>query len=475
MSLDEKELKKIVEQVVYRLKKREEPAVSQAQETSTAPRPGGKGVFPTVDEAFEAAAIAFRQLSQTTLKKRDEIISAYRSFCRKEVEFLARTAVEETGFGKVADKIKKNMLAIERTPGLEDLTPLIFRGDHGLTLEECAPFGVIASITPSTNPAATVINNSISMVSAGNTVVFNNHPAARRSSLRAVELMNEASLSVGGPLNIVTAIENPSMETSRAVMNHKKARLLVVTGGEAVVHEAFKSGKKVMAAGPGNPPVVVDETADLEKAGRDIVNGASFDNNVLCIAEKEIIAVDQIADRLKEVMRVNGAYELKKDEIEKLEKVIMNPQGGPNRKFIGRDAAVILREIGINVGSQIRLILCETPASHPFVLTELLMPVLPLVRVANISQAIDLACEVELGNLHTAIMHSKNIQNLHDLARQINTTIFVKNGSSYNGLGFDGEGPTTLTICTPTGEGVTTAKTFTRKRRCVLVDYFKII
>ncbi|MDD5091256.1 MAG: aldehyde dehydrogenase EutE [Candidatus Wallbacteria bacterium] len=475
--LSEHDVKKIVEQVVFRLKQKPPSSQAHMEQAGVSRKEpqSGNGLFAQVDDAYEAASVAFRQLTGISLKKREEIISAFKSMCRKEVESLARAAVEETGFGRVEDKIKKNVLAIEKTPGPECIQPRVYTGDHGLTLEEYVPYGVIATITPSTNPAATVINNSISMVSAGNTVVFNCHPSARKVSLRVIELMNEASISVGGPVNIVTGIADPTMETSKAVMNHKKARLVVVTGGEAVVREAFRSGKKVLAAGPGNPPVVVDETANLEKAGSDIVNGASFDNGVLCTAEKAVIAVASIADGLKDAMRRSGAYELKGDEIEKLSKVILNPSGGPNRKLIGRNAAVILREIGIHAGDNIRLVLCEVNRNHPLVTTEQLMPVLPFTRVKTVDEAIDLACEVEGGNLHTAIMHSLNIDNLHRFARQVNTTIFVKNGPSYSGLGFNGEGYATLTICTPTGEGLTAAKTFTRQRRCVMVDYFRIV
>jgi len=472
-SINEKELRKIVEQVVMRMNS-STPA-NTVDRSGYNTLKGNLGLFSSADSAFDAAELAYHQLSEMSLKKRGELIENFRAACRKEVESLAKTAHEETGYGRIEDKIQKNILAIEKTPGIEDIKGEVFTGDHGMTLVERGPFGIIAAITPSTNPSATVINNAISMVAAGNTVVFNCHPSAKKSSLRVIEIFNEVAVKCGAPLNIITGIAEPNIDTSRQVMNHKKARIVVVTGGEVVVKEAFKTGKKVMAAGPGNPPAVVDETADIEKAGRDIVSGATFDNGVLCTAEKEVIAVSSIADRLKEVMVQNGAYEINAEELNRLEKVIFNSNGGPARKFIGKNASVILAEIGIKVDENTRMVLCETGQNHPLVTTEMLMPVVPLVRVPDIDTAIELACEVENYNLHTATMHSKNIENLHKMARKIKTSIFVKNAPSYCGLGYLGEGPATLTICTPTGEGITTAKSFTRRRSCALVDYFRII
>lgn len=438
------------------------------------------GIFRDIDEAAACARRAQAQLMEMSLEMRRKIIQAMREAALAHAQELGNMAVRETGLGRIPHKIAKVILAAEKTPGVEDIEPRTFSGDHGLTLVEKAPYGVVGSITPSTNPASTVVNNAIGMVAAGNAVVFNPHPSAKGVSNRTVEVLNLAIQRVGGPVNLLTSIADPTLETSEQLMTHPGIDLLVVTGGGAVVKKAMTSGKTTVAAGPGNPPVVVDETADLDRAARCIVDGASFDNNVLCVAEKEIIAVASIVDELKHRMKIYGAYEVKGAEIDRLMRAVFKDLQDPkhptlNKDLVGRDAAFILAQIGIHVSDEIRLVFCETDASHPFVWTEMLMPVIPLVTVSNVDEAIRLAVEVEQKNYHTAIMHSRNIESLSRMARLCNCNIFVKNGSSYMGLGFEGEGYTTLTIAGTTGDGLTSARTFTRERRCVLIDHFRII
>ncbi|MGD6834235.1 aldehyde dehydrogenase family protein [Sutcliffiella halmapala] len=473
MQIKENDIKKMVEQVLQQLGGNvQEAAVAQNDV------PLGNGVFTTVDEAAEAARVAWEQLRETSLETRKKMIEKMREASRTHAEELAKLAVEETGLGRVADKIAKNLLAANKTPGVEDIVSTTYSGDGGLTLVEYAPIGVFGAITPSTNPGATIINNSISLVAAGNTVVFNPHPSAKKVSIRAMQLLNKAIVAAGGPENTLTSVASPNIETSNEVMVHPKVNALVVTGGGIVVQAAMKAGKKVIAAGPGNPPVVVDETAILSKAAKDIVTGASFDNNVLCTAEKEVFVVDKVATELKNEMTKNGAIELKGFQLDKLLAKIMvkrNEKSYPNRDFIGKDARVLLEAAGIKADANVKLIIAETAADHPLVHTEMLMPILPIVRVPDVDKAIALAVKAEKGNRHTAIMHSQNITNLTKMAKEIQATIFVKNGPSVSGLGYQSEGFTTLTIAGPTGEGLTSAKTFTRQRRCVLVDGFRII
>ncbi|WP_455382798.1 aldehyde dehydrogenase, partial [Salinispira pacifica] len=379
------------------------PAQPAAQETPSAP-----GIFRTVDAAVAAAAIAQRELVQLPLDTRRAMIGAVRSVVIENNESLARDAVEETGLGNVPDKIVKNRVAALKTPGVEDVEPAAVTDEHGLTLTERAPFGVIGAITPTTNPTSTITSNGIGMVAAGNSVVFNVHPAAKRVSCRLVTLINQAITGAGGPPNVVCAVESPTIESANELMVHRGVALLVVTGGPGVVRAAIKSGKKAICAGPGNPPVVVDETADLVKAGRDIVNGAGFDHNVVCICEKEVLAVETIADRLKEEMRRNGAFELSAEQTAQLiSKVIANPggpgrEGSPNKAFVGKSPREIAASIGVDVPSSAKILLCEVGREHPLVWTEQLMPVLPLVRMKNVDEAIDFAVEVEHGFRHTA-------------------------------------------------------------------------
>ncbi len=451
---------------------------------ATATSAGGAssdGLFDSIDAAVAAARVAFLQLGGTTLAQRDRIIAAIREAMLPAAEELSRMAWEETGLGRVEDKILKNRLVITKTPGIEVLHPEAVSGDHGLTLFERAPYGVIGAITPVTNPTSTIICNSIGMLAAGNAVVFNAHPSARRSSCHTVRLLNRAIRSAGGPPNLVCTVAEPTIETAKELMRHPGVRLLVVTGGAGVVEEAMRSGKRAICAGPGNPPSVVDETADLERAARDIVRGASLDNNIICTDEKEVFVVRAVADALLEGMVRHGAYRLNAGELRRVEHVMFTANHGPgkpavmNKMLIGKNAARILEEAGIHVDPQTRLAVADVPPEHPLVWTEQMMPVLPVVRVEDAGKAIDLAIRAERGCGHSAAMHSRNIDNLSRMAREINTTIFVKNGPCCAGLGAGGEGHASFTIASPTGEGMTGPLSFTRERRCVVVDHFRIV
>ncbi|NOX63108.1 MAG: aldehyde dehydrogenase EutE [Chloroflexi bacterium] len=455
--------------------------VGRAGREVAPPRAAGRdGIYADIDAAVAAARRAFVNLDAMTLAKRKEIIAAMRTCAREHAEVWARMAHEETGLGRAEDKIQKNLLVADKTPGPELLEPTAWTGDRGLTLTEWAPYGVVAAITPSTNPTSTIINNAISIISAGNAVVFNVHPGAKRVSNITIQELNRAIVAAGGPADLLTAPAEPTIESAQALMRHPGVRLLLVTGGPAVVREAMKSGKRAICAGPGNPPVVVDETADIEKAGRDIVFGASFDNNIICVDEKEAFVVDRVVDELKRVMLAHGAVELPRHRLSALEKVIFKELKGPrkpgviDKKWVGKDAGLILKEIGIHAPDA-RLVLVETPIEHPLIWTEQLMPVFPIARVRSADEGIDLAVEAEHGFGHTASMFSRNIDNLSRMARLINCSIFVKNGPNLAGLGYGGEGYTSMSIASPTGEGLTNAISFSRPRRCTLVDHFRIV
>lgn len=439
------------------------------------------GVFTDINSAVIAADKAFNELGSLTLEVRKHIIANMRKTALEHREIYSKMANEETGFGRWEDKVIKNELAIQKTPGVEDLESIAYSDDNGLTLVERAPYGVVGSVTPSTNPTATIISNAIGMIAAGNAVVFNPHPAAKKVSSYLVGILNRAIVEAGGPRNLLCCIANPTIESAKEMMSHPKIALLVVTGGPAVVRTAMNSGKKVIGAGPGNPPVVVDETADIPKAARDIVNGASFDNNIICICEKEILCVASVADQLKAEMVKNGAYELNREQIQKVTEIVISEpgcrgkEGAANKNHVGKNAAFIARSIGLELPDSIRLLLCEVDSDHPLMWTEQLMPVMPLTRVKDVDTAIDLAVEMEHGFRHTAIMHSLNIAKLSKMAKAMNCSIFIKNGPSYAGLGHGGAGFASFTIASPTGEGVTRPLTFTRERRCTLVDYFRIV
>jgi len=487
--LDDARIDAIIQQVMAELRQGERVRHGPLPELTDAAQPPppapalrhGDNLFPDVDSAVAAARRAYVQLGDMPLSLREQMIAHIRRVARENAQVLAYKAWQETGMGRYEDKIQKNLLNANKAPGTEILDPAAWSGDGGLTLVEYAPYGVIGAIIPSTNPTSTVICNSIGMVAAGNGVVFNAHPGARACSNHAVQLINEAIVEAGGPSNLVCGVAEPTIETAQQLMRHPDVQLLTVTGGEGVVRAAMQSGKRAVCAGPGNPPVVVDETADLEQAGRDIVRGASFDNNIICVDEKEIFAVVSIADELKRAMCTNGAYEINARQLDRLMRAIFTQippagqHGAMNKDFIGKNANVLLKEIGVDAGDEVRLVLVEVERDHPLVLSEQMMPIIPLVRVRDAGEGIDLAKAAEHGFRHTAVMHSKNLDHLSRMAREMDCSIFVKNGPSCAGVGYGGEGFCSFTIASPTGEGITNPISFSRIRRCVLKDAFRIV
>lgn len=457
MSVNEQMIQDIVKEVVAKMQ-------------ISADVTGNHGVFKDMNEAIEAAKKSQKIVAKMSMDQREKIISNIRTKIKENAETFAHMGVQETGMGNVGHKILKHQLVAEKTPGTEDITTTAWSGDRGLTLIEMGPFGVIGAITPCTNPSETVLCNTIGMLAGGNTVVFNPHPAAIKTSIYAVNMLNEASIEAGGPDNIAVTVEKPTMETSAVMMKHKDIPLIAATGGPGVVTAVLSSGKRGIGAGAGNPPALVDETADIRKAAEDIVNGCTFDNNLPCIAEKEIVAVDSIADELMHYMvSEQGCYLASKEEQDALTEVVL--KGGKlNRKCVGRDAKTLLGMIGVQVPDNIRCITFEGPKEHPLIAEELMMPILGVVRTKDFDDAVEQAVWLEHGNRHSAHIHSKNVDNITKYAKAIDTAILVKNGPSYSALGFGGEGFCTFTIASRTGEGLTSASTFTKRRRCVMTD-----
>lgn len=461
MVVNEQEIQAIVKDVVAKMQSADPAGAFGANRQL--------GIFKDMNEAIEASIQAQKVMQTLSMDGREKIISNIRKKIKENAELLAQMGVEETGMGNVPHKILKHQLVAEKTPGTEDITTTAWSGDRGLTLIEMGPFGVIGAITPCTNPSETILCNSIGMLAGGNTVVFNPHPAAIKTSIFAVNLVNEASIEAGGPANVAVTVEKPTLETSDIMMKHKAIHLIAATGGPGVVTTVLSSGKRGIGAGAGNPPVLVDDTADIPKAAADIVNGCTFDNNLPCIAEKEVVAFTNITDELIHHMLENGCYMISKEQQDELTKVVL-PNGRLNRKCVGRSAKVLLGMIGLDVPDTIRCIIFEGEKEHPLIAEELMMPILGIVRCSDIDDGIEKCVWLEHGNRHSAHMHSKNIENLTKYGKAIDTAIFVKNGPSYSALGFGGEGFCTFTIASRTGEGLTSASTFTKRRRCVMSD-----
>ncbi|MBI3863435.1 MAG: aldehyde dehydrogenase EutE [Planctomycetia bacterium] len=445
--------------------------------TSGRSRDGACGIFKTVDQAVEAATEGFRQLSDRGLEDRRKAINCVRKITEQQAEELGRAELEETKIGRLDHKIEKLQI-VKLVPGVEFMKTDCVSGDNGLTLTEYAPFGVIGAITPVTHSLPTVAGNVISMIAGGNTIVFNAHPGGARIAAEGVRRFNKAIFEATGLENLITIVEQPTLETAAEIFSHRGVRILCVTGGPAVARAALESRKRAVVAGPGNPPVVVDESACADNAAKSIVTGAAYDNNLLCIGEKEVFAVEAIFSKLMDAVGRHGGHLLTSREVEQLTSLAFKPgKDHPmlNRDLIGKDATALAALIGVRVPASTQILYGETDESSPYVSEEQMMPFVPFVRVRDFRQGLELAKKHEHNFRHTAIIHSRNVRNMTIMGREMDTTLFIKNGPSMAGLGLGGEGYLSYSIATPTGAGVTSPLTFTRQRRCTLVDDLRVI
>ena len=454
-----------------------------AKKKTAAPALRGKfGVFQDANEACVAAHESFLQLKEKGVAARRKIEEIVKAMADKNAEAWGKMEYEETKIGRLDHKIAKLQI-IKLVPGVDWLRPDGRSGDHGITLEEFTPFGVVGAITPSTHSIPTLSGNIVNICAAGNSVVFNAHPSAAKCAAHAVRAYNEAIYRETGIENIACIIEKPSLDSFNALCKHELTRLLLVTGGPMVVKAAMQTGKRAICAGPGNPPVLVDDTCCTKRAAKAIIEGAAFDNNLLCIGEKEVFVLENTADKLMAQMEQNGAVKLTNAQLDALTKAAFTfkeGQGGGcahasvNKDYIGKDASVLARAAGVNIPAGTQLLFAETDAKHPFVEEEQMMPFLPIVRVKSVEEGIERSLEAEHNYKHTSIIHSHDVENMTAMARALDTTLFVKNGASMCGLGLGGEGYLSYSIATPTGEGITNPRTFTRIRRCVMVDNLRI-
>lgn len=468
-TLDEQLVSKVVSEVLARLQQTRSAAASSGT---------GFGVYDRMEDATAAAQRSFEQLRSKGVEARKKAIATIRRLCKTKAREWGDIEFAETKIGRAAHKPDKLSVCADLVPGVEYLERVAFSGDYGLTVIDFAPWGVIGAVTPSTHSIPTLTGNAINMIAAGNAVVFNTHPAASRCAAMAIRAYNEAIFHEIGISDLLATVNKPTLETFDAMCKAPEVRLLCVTGGPGVVAAAMKTGKRAVCAGPGNPPVIVDETADIPQAARAIIAGAAFDNNLLCIGEKEVFVVESVADALLAELRKAGAVMLDSAQMSRLrEKAFVFPEGkgagcghpSVNRDFVGKDAPVLARAIGLDVPPATELLFGEAAASDLWVQEEQMMPVMPVVRVKNVDEAIEAALQAEHGYKHTAIMHSMNVRNLTRAMQALDTTLFIKNGPCMTGLGLGGEGFLSFSVATPTGEGVTTPMTFTRSRRCVMV------
>ncbi len=464
--IDEKQIEQIVSQVLTTLQRDgtvETPTKTQGTTASRA------GVFTTADDAINAAKTAQEALIKLGFAKRREIIEAIKQVSLENAQRLAELAVQETKMGNPEHKVMKNEGAVNLSPGVEDLMSESMSGDDGTLLIEYVPFGIINSITPTTNPTSTVINHAIIMVSAGNSVVFSPHPNARECTEETMHVINEAIVKAGGPANLLTSVANATLRTAKEIMDHSDISMVVATGGASVVKAALTSGKKAIAAGPGNPPAIIDETADITKAARHVIAGTSFDNNLLCIGEKALFVVESVADDTIRELTRNGGHLVAENQREALETVVTE-NGESNKDYIGKDAKTILDAASISAPAQTVAVVVEVPADHDFVINEYLMPILPVVRVRDFDEALKGAMAADGGRGHTAMIHTNNTARITQYNKAMNCSVVVVNAPSYACCGLEGEGFLAMTIAGPTGEGYTRPRTFTRQRRLTIAN-----
>src|SRR5579871_2779875 len=440
-----------------------------------------RGVFADAESAVVAAREAQREFEARGLDDRRKAVACIRKICSEQAETLGREELEETKIGRLPHKIEKLQVIADRMNGVEFLRTDAFSGENGVSLQEYAPFGVIGVITPVTHSLPTLACNAINMLAAGNALVCNPHPSGARIACKGTRLFNQAIHEAIGIDGLITIIEQPTLESAQAIFDHREVRMLCVTGGPAVGRAALRSPKRAIVAGPGNPPVVVDETADLDNAARSIVAGAAYDNNLLCIGEKQVFAVAAIFDELLDAMSRNKGHRLDGRQVEALKKAAFVPADGDksklvvNKDLIGKDAAVLAEQAGVKVPADTEVVFGVTEENHPFVQHEQMMPFVPFVRVPDVDAAIEAAKRSEHGFKHTAIIHSRNVEAITRMGRELDTSLFIQNGPSMAGLGSGGEGYLSFSIATPTGEGVTTPLTFTRQRRVTTVGALRVL
>lgn len=366
------------------------------------------------DVTVEAKA-AQKELEKFSQEQLDRIVRAMAEAAESEAENLAKMAVKETGFGVVEHKVIKNLFAARdvyesikntRTVG-------IVREDKQKgVMESVNPYGVIAAIIPSTNPTSTAIFKCLVAVKARNAIVISPHPSARECTIRAAEICANAAYAAGAPRGLIGWLEKPTLEATNALMTHRNVDLILATGGSGLVRAAYSSGKPAYGVGPGNVPAYIEETADISKAVKDIMDSKTFDNGTICASEQAVIVDNSIRSRVVDEFRAHHAYFLSPEEKTAVGEVVFPSPGKLNAEIVGKSATYIAKMAGISVPDHTRVLIGEEEnfgKEFPFSL-EKLSPLLGFYSVENWEDG----CEVSLkllevgGRGHTLVIHSQD-------------------------------------------------------------------
>ncbi|OQX87031.1 hypothetical protein B6D60_04915 [candidate division KSB1 bacterium 4484_87] len=472
VNISEEEIQKIVQNVVQNV-------VGDKSVTTNQSPKGDWGVFDDMNDAIEAASQAFLKYEEFDIQDRKRFVDAVRRVAMDFKEEFSRMAVEQTGMGRVEHKITKHINVAKYASGVEFLQPSAHSGKFGLAIDEFSPWGVIGNISPSTHPSPTMLENIISQLSGGNTIVFNPHPVAKRLNALVIQRCNQYIVKEGGPENLVTCVAEPTLESAQVMFGHPKTKLLSVTGGPGVVEAAMKFSKPIVAAGPGNPPVLVDETADLQLAVKEITESASFDNNILCIAEKEIFVVDSVFNEFMRLFEKQGNKKLVGSQMDQLAQKALEKNGKHyfiSRKHVGKNANVLARDLGMTISEDVPMLFGETDRDHPWVVAEQMTSCIPVVRVKNFEDGLECSLKAEHGFEHTASIFTQDLTRATIFSKKLKTDVLVINGGSLRGNGgMTGEGSFSHTIASPTGQGITNPRDFVRRRRIMTAHALRFV
>jgi acetaldehyde dehydrogenase (acetylating) len=360
---------------------------------------------------------AWIQLSEFSQERIDAVVDAMAAAATAQAETFARLAVEETGYGVVADKVQKNLFSSQKV--YHFIRPMktvgvIARHEERRVVEIAEPFGVVAAVVPSTNPTSTAIYKILISIKARCTVVLSPHPAAVKCISAVAEVMEEAARRAGAPAGAINWMSTVTLEGTQELMKHRDVAVILATGGMGLVRAAYSAGKPAYGVGPGNAPAYIERSADVRKAARDIVTGKTFDNGVLCSSENSVVVDEAIADAARREFEAQGAYFMSKSETDAVARVLVTPQRLPNPALVGKAAAVIAEKCGISVPAGTRVLIAPLDGvGRDFPLSiEKLCPVLSYYVVKDWQEGCERCKQIlRYGGMgHTMSIHSQNEQ-----------------------------------------------------------------
>jgi acetaldehyde dehydrogenase (acetylating) len=390
---------------------------------------------------LEQASEAQQKFAFFSQAQVDAIVDVCAAAAQAASEQVARLAVEETGFGNVADKMTKNRLAaVDVYNAIRGMKTVgIIREDREKgVLEVATPVGVVVAVIPCTNPTSTAIYKTLISIKAVNAVVLSPHPSAAKCIHETASVLARVALRAGAPEGLIACMEHPTMQGTQELMRHRLTGVILATGGTGLVRAAYGSGKPAYGVGPGNVPAYIERTANVKKAVADIIAGKTFDYGTICSSEQAIVADEAIRDQALEESRQQGAYFLTAEEIRRLGELVITPGAfTPNPKIVGRPAAVIAEMAGIQVPPATRVLIAKLDGvgrEHPLS-AEKLSPILAFYSVANTAAAIELCTRLlRFGGLgHTCAMHSQNEAAIREFGQAVPAFRVVVNTSAVHG------------------------------------------